>query len=107
MLNNRLPKKHIDIFQLMLKCSDPFISNGSRYRASRRYMILENDFFRCVFCKSTEKLTIDHINYSDAYRKTGRFVMEDYRLENCRTLCTKCHIHFTNQKRQSRIGVIQ
>jgi len=51
--------------------------------AKKRLKVFERDSYKCVLCKSTEQLTVDHITPKSQGGLDG--------LNNLRTLCFKCN----------------
>jgi hypothetical protein len=60
-----------------------------RFVKHYRELVLERDKYMCVECGSGEDLHVDHIKPWAEYPKL-RFV-----LDNCRTLCIRCHYKVT------------
>ena len=51
--------------------------------------VLERDNYTCQFCSSREKLQVDHI------QPWSEFVEFRFNMDNCRTLCMRCHYKLT------------
>jgi len=68
-------------------------------RARAKLAVLERDGFCCVHCKSTEHLTIDHVEAGGDPDKHSK----PYVLNDCRTLCAKCHAK-VNRVLQRRVA---
>jgi len=77
----------IDIDKLEESCKK---RNSSGRRARRKYSILKRDDFRCTNCNSKTELTIAHIK---PLNKSNGRNMSDFKLNECKVLCRRCHIN--------------
>lgn len=60
----------------------------SKHWKRLRYSVLRRDEFRCVLCKSKDKLQIDHVSYGELGEDT---------VNNLQTLCWHCHANKTKR----------
>ncbi len=75
------------------ECDGKKITVSNVQRARRILKILERDKFKCVKCPKIKYLTIDHITKALRNGKGKRDNQRawNYKLEDCQTLCVKCH----------------
>ena len=86
---NLLPLKIQDLQNTTINMS---LNPTTRKRAFNILNILKRDKYRCVICKSNKQLTIDHTDFTPYLNNKQRHKAWNYKLNNCRTLCAKCHI---------------
>lgn len=60
-----------------------------RFKITIRLEVLERDNYTCALCDSGVDLQVDHIQSWADYPE------ERFDIDNCRTLCTKCHYKLT------------
>ena len=60
-----------------------------------RERVKARDGYRCVRCRSRQRLEVDHLTY---------IRLGQERLEDCQTLCHACHRRLTRHRRRARGG---
>lgn len=75
------------------KCSQNYLDRR-RFQREVKEQVLERDNYICQLCnKNGDKLTVDHI------RSWSEYPDLRFDINNCRTLCVKCHYETTFQKK--------
>ena len=59
------------------------------FRDTMQKDVFERDKYKCVFCGSNKDLQVDHI------QSWAHYVELRFDINNCRTLCAKCHYKIT------------
>lgn len=60
-----------------------------KFRKNMQKLVFERDQYRCVLCGSGGDLQVDHI------QSWAEYVDLRFNINNCRTLCKKCHYFIT------------
>lgn len=60
-----------------------------KFREQIQKKVFERDEYKCKFCGSGGSLTVDHI------QSWAEYVELRFNMDNCRTLCMKCHYEIT------------
>ena len=60
-----------------------------RFRIEMQKLVFERDRYTCQLCGSKKDLQVDHI------QPWAEYIELRFKLENCRTMCAKCHYLIT------------
>ncbi len=60
-----------------------------RFRITIQKLVFERDSYSCVLCGNKKDLQVDHI------QSWAEYVELRFSIDNCRTLCSKCHYKVT------------
>lgn len=60
-----------------------------RFRMEMQKLVFERDNYTCQLCGSNKDLQVDHI------QRWSEYVELRFSMDNCRTLCARCHYRIT------------
>lgn len=60
-----------------------------KFRLTMQKLVFERDNYTCVLCGSQKDLQVDHI------QPWAEYVDQRFNINNCQTLCAKCHYEIT------------
>jgi len=60
-----------------------------KFRTEMQHLVFERDNYTCQLCGTTQDLQVDHI------QPWAEYVELRFKMENCRTVCAKCHYFIT------------